>query len=512
MVIISNPLLIKVHTHMKNILIKITSCLLAPFLLVGSLWAQPGETPRHTEPVNFSFGTLQGTQANQLAAPDNNDNDDEGENPRSFATQHTRVSHTVSASAEAPWIQLHFDRVNLGQKSYIIIESAADGDQQRFDAQSIEVWQNWSAMFKGNEVTVTVHVAPNDRNITIDIKEMLVGEFVSGSNPRSQCGDTDDRTQTSLPMRDGRIMPVTCTGWMHAGGFYATAGHCLDGGSSTLNIMEFDVPASLCDGTTQPAAIADQYPIIFSSIVWENGDIGDDWGLYDVGANSNTGLTPFQARRSYYHLTKANPTSNIQIRGYGGDNVPTGCTGGDNADNFTLQWHAGPNLGETVNDANDIYWEYQADTEGGNSGSAIRSTSSPDLHHAIGIHTNAGCSATSGNKGTSFEADDLEAAMNTFWQTQVEYVDVDHHLSNTTGSTVLPHYLLQNALNQANAGHGPGEAALELILIAGSNRLSNNDTETGGVYQEVIQYSGATNGVILRATCGDVKIGPNASN
>ena len=486
------------------------------FLLMANISAQPGETPLHIEASSVSFGEVNGTQTLDQSSAEQNDEIDENSHTKAEMLQYISISKTVSSADSAPWIQLHFDRVNLGEKSYVIIKSTADGDQQRFDAKSILPWDNWSAMFKGDEVTLTLFVAPRENNISIDVKELRVGEFLNGDELRSQCGDTDNRAQSSISMRDGRIMPVTCTGWMHAGGFYATAGHCLDGGSSSLNIMEFDVPASLCNGTTQPAAVNNQYPIIYSSIVWENGNIGDDWGFYDVGPNSNTGLTPLQARRSYYHLTKANPTSNIQIRGYGSDDVPVGCNNGRNSDNFTLQWHAGANLGETVNNANDISWEYQADTEGGNSGSAIRSTSNPDLHHAIGIHTNAGCSTsntgTSGNNGTSFEADDVEAAMNTFWQTQVEYVDVDHHLSNVTGTTVFPHYLLQNALNQANAGHGPTVTALELILIAGSNRNTSAATETGGVYPEAIQYSGATNGVVLRATCGAVKIGPNATN
>ena len=63
---------------------------------------------------------------------------------------------------------------------------------------------------------------------------------------------------------------------------------------------------------------------------------------------------------------------------------------------------------------------------------------------------------------------------------------------------------MQNALNEADAGHGPGVTSLELILIAGSNNGNG-----AGEYHENIHYSGATNGVYIRPTVGTIKIGPN---
>ena len=109
------------------------------------------------------------------------------------------------------------------------------------------------------------------------------------------------------------------------------------------------------------------------------------------------------------------------------------------------------------------------------------------------------------NYGTSFESNDLEAAMNTYVQTQVEYVDVGHFQSWTFGTSVRPHFSIQTACNQANAGNGAGR---ELILIAGSNNQGSSDA---GVYAETFNYSGLTNGVLLKRTVGAVKIGPNAT-
>ena len=56
----------------------------------------------------------------------------------------------------------------------------------------------------------------------------------------------------------GRIMPVGCTGWVISNGAFLTAGHCFTRGMTTI---QFNVPASAADGTTNPPPPNDQYPI-----------------------------------------------------------------------------------------------------------------------------------------------------------------------------------------------------------------------------------------------------------
>jgi V8-like Glu-specific endopeptidase len=472
------------------------------------LMAQTAEAPFHWEAVNVDFGTHNGISIDDLEASGVKLTTTQLTPAQTIAfpaSAYIVLQETLNTSDHAPWMQLVFGDVNLGDNSYMIITSGFDQDQQFFNNQSIEVWRYHSAFFKGESVTVQLFVAPGDENITVEVAEIIAGEYVDGiAIPLSLCG-ADNRVASSFPNIDGRLMPLGCTGWIAATGFYLTAGHCLDVTSPNLQIMEFDVPASLPNGTTQPAAVQNQYPVTYSSRVFQNVQIGDDWGIYNCGANSNTGLTPAEARRTYYHLSKDVAPPTIRIRGFGIDNTPPGTTGNRNAQNQTLQYNDGPSLGENIVSANRVYWEYQVDTEGGNSGSAIHGAGTPDFFTSVGIHTNAGCSATAGNTGTGFEADDTEAAMNVYFQSQVEYVDVDHHLSSTVGTSCLPHQSLQIALNQANAGHGPGLAALELIQVAGSNNGA------GGIYQQVISYSGATHGVVIRRSVGAVKIGPAAS-
>src|SRR5262245_29406397 len=45
----------------------------------------------------------------------------------------------------------------LGERSYIQLISLEDGGHQKFTAQSLATWQNWSAIFNGDAVEVQLH-------------------------------------------------------------------------------------------------------------------------------------------------------------------------------------------------------------------------------------------------------------------------------------------------------------------------------------------------------------------
>ncbi len=490
---------------MKN-----TAYLLFILLMAGqSTFCQPTDVPYHYEQKELKLGPLAGKELNAHMI----------EYSQYFYYQKTKaqttpfpeadylkINQTITAKEKAPWMRLRFSDVDLGKNSYLIITSEYDGDQQFFNAQSIKDWQNQTAFLNGNTLQLQLMVAPGDSSIFAQLSEISVGEFLGNTPPVDYLCYGDSRVQSSYENVDGRILPIGCSGWITAGGFYITAGHCLDVGTYDLQVIQFHVPNSLCDGTLVACAAADQYPIIFSSRVYQNSDTGDDWGIFNVGTNSNTGKTPLEAERSYYHLSKSLAPSYILVRGFGTDQNPSGCEGSYNSYSQTLQYDIGASLGEFFNGSYDVYFEYLADTQGGSSGSVLQSNGiSGVTRHAIGVHTYGSCNPPSyGNRGTSFEADDTEAAMNSYWQSNCEYVDEGHHFSSTVGSAVLPHQWLQTALNQADAGHGPGTSALELILVAGSNNGS------GGNYSESVSYSGASNGVVIRPSAGAIKIGPAA--
>lgn len=328
----------------------------------AQLSAQQAEVPRRTEVYIWSTGEHDGAGARSL------------EKASRLAFQ------DVVSVPGVPWIQLRFAAARLGPGSYLEITSLADGARQQLDARSLEEWGNRSAYFNGDSVDVQLWVAPRDRGAVVEIEEVVVGEWVFGT--KDICGTTDDRVASSEP-RGGRIDPIGCTGWIASNGKLLTAGHCLAAaGNQTLS---FNPPPSLPDGTVQFPSPQNQYAIDQQCFQFSNRGIGDDWGLFQVFNNSQTGLKPVQAQGGFTLQRNLGP-ANIRITGFGLD---TGTT------NQTNQTHVGPNAGSSG-----TTMRYRADTRGGNSGSPIINTANGQ---AVGVHTHGGCTATGGNNnGTSF--------------------------------------------------------------------------------------------------------------
>jgi V8-like Glu-specific endopeptidase len=351
--------------------------------------------------------------------------------------------HTV-AQPDAAWLQLHFDAsTNLGTNSYLTITSMRDGAQQRFNSQTLRDWSYHSAFFNGEVLEVTLHVAPGEQGVSFQIRELTVGMYVSAvpSEPVpeslcfSQADDQDDRTASTDP-RTGRIVPVGCTGWIVSNGAYLTAGHCTGFGMQTL---EFNVPASLSDGTIQHPGPEDQYPITAVTDTQQLSE-GQDYAVFQCGPNANTGLLPVQAQNAFYRMSRDDSPATVRVTGYGVDDTPEGTTGGRNAQNQTEQTHAGPFVAEVNQAADDVYLTYQVDTTGGNSGSPVMIDGTIT---ALAIHTNGRCDnpAYYYNLGTGFENDDLEAGIATFPGPVVRYVDKGHpHAASLGNGTVFRPY------------------------------------------------------------------------
>jgi len=283
---------------------------------------------------------------------------------------------------DVPWLQLHFSKVNLGSESYLIIKSLYDEKWQKLDAISLEQWNNYSAFFNGDEVEITLFLGQTDNDVFLNIDEVVAGEWSEGESPESQCGPTDDRTASNQPAT-GRLLNIGCTAWIIPNGKFASAGHCLDGSSST--IVEFNVPLSLPGGTIQHPGPEDQYSVDVSTKIYTNGGIGNDWGVFEVFPNSVTGLMPKEAQGAYWPLVQDLGPDSIRITGYG---VDTG------SDNQTQQTHIGPNAGSSG-----TTMRYVTDTEGGNSGSPVIDGLT---NVAVGVHTHGGCNSSGGNNnGTS---------------------------------------------------------------------------------------------------------------
>lgn len=301
----------------------------------------------------------------------------------------------------ASWLQLHFEETELGGDrfeegaSFLRVTSHEDAAFQELDAHQARRWRQRTAYFNGEAVQVELVAAPHTGANRLVLSEVRAGKVPVPQE--SQCGPSDDRQPSSDP-RSARIVPVGCTGWLidDCAHCFLTAGHCV---GSSLQTVQFNVPLSDSDGSINHPPPQDQYPIDASSIQSVNGGAGNDWGYFGAFPNAGTDLTAFEAQGAAFTLEPPPPydsSDDIRITGYGVDSSPQTY-------NQIQQTHVGPWLGLFG-----TRLEYQTDTQGGNSGS-------PVIHEqsgaAIGIHTHGGCSASSGNSGTSAGISGLQNAL-----------------------------------------------------------------------------------------------------
>lgn len=360
----------------------------------------------------------------------------------------------------AQWLQLQFGNYNLGATGKLRI-TGPTGDVQTFNQQQLTAWEGLTGIFNGSRLNVTLEPGGGE-SATASVAQVIIGlpaptgmesaeaaapqalqslfgsslgqfiapeperkpfptppeEGAAGAGIETICGANDDRTSSNHKF-SGRIMPIGCTGWIIESGAILTAGHCIGSGTQTL---EFNVPPSLSNGTTVSPSIQHQYKVITSSIVDGYTGVGNDWAVFKVEPNTQTGKTPLQAQGGGFKISKtANPAS-VEIAGYGVDGpAPSfGRTPPRNADNQTLQTHSGALTSHVDNGTTNAVIRYEVDTQGGNSGSPVYGAGNT----AIGIHTNGGCTSSGGgsNAGTSFRNDSLWSAISTPVSTSGWYI------------------------------------------------------------------------------------------
>jgi V8-like Glu-specific endopeptidase len=343
-------------------LMKITSFLILHLIISFTLTpAQTTEIPMHQQSYNFHSGYYNGSaEGTEL------------------------VQTKLIGEAGIPWLNVHFSNYNLSSSSYIIITSLKDGLWQKHTQKTLEQWDGWSAFFNGDAVEVELYVATEDQDVYFEVDQLTIGEWSGGIE--SQCGPTDDRIASNDP-RTGRLLSIGCTAWIIPNGKFVTAGHCVSG--SGANIVQFNVPLSTSGGTIQHPGPEDQYSVISSSREFQDAGVGNDWGVFEVNPNTNTGLMPIVAQGAFFMLVQNFGPDSIRITGYGVDNNTP-------IYNQVQQTHIGPNVGSSG-----TTMRYRTDTEGGNSGSPVIDEAT---NTAVGVHTHGGCNTagTGNNNGTSF--------------------------------------------------------------------------------------------------------------
>lgn len=333
------------------------------------------------------------------------------------AVEHRLVPHSLASGAlgnagaaeatvwsavvrvpDATWLRLTFRHVELADESYLRLTSLRDGATQHLRPLHLLQWQNTSAYFNGPEVRVELVAAAGSAGNRVEIGDLYAGTIPR--EPLTQCGPTDDRIPSDEPER-GRLLDIGCTAWMYnEDSCFASAGHCV-ASAGLLDVVEFNVPPSNPDGSLNHPGPEDQYVVDTSDVPFTNGGIGNDWGLFRVFANSETGLQPFEAQGAHLVIADSNPPvgDDVNIVGYGVD-------GGDR--NQTQQISFGPIVTSTT-----TTMQYQADTTGGNSGSGVVWETTGE---AVAIHTHGGCSTSGGgaNSGTAVSHPGFQAALADF--------------------------------------------------------------------------------------------------
>ena len=346
---------------------------------------------------------------------------------------------------DARWLRLHFEDFHLGRRSYITITSSVDGEQQRFDARSLEQWHGSSAYFDGNAVEIALFVASRDEDVFFRLSEVSIGKKKIEENKEGSsetllsCHGPDDRV-SSNDNAIGRIMPAGCTGFVASNGVYMSAGHCDH--ENNFDIIQFNVPDSDTDGTPNSPSVHDQYPIA-SIIDYRNNGQGDDWVVFSVHPNSNTGLLPTQTYGDYYRLMQGiTLVDSIRVTGYGLDN---------GLKNQTQQTAMGRN--NFYSGSGDVIVYHNAFVEFGNSGSPIIDEKSKNVSLTIAIDAFS-ISGSLCNGGTTFNNNDLASAIETFPGPNTLYVDNGHPFAGSGGggSIFEPYETLQQAANQDPAG------------------------------------------------------------
>ncbi|MEE2906560.1 MAG: hypothetical protein VX527_01885 [Planctomycetota bacterium] len=276
------------------------------------------------------------------------------------------------------WLRLYFSEVHLEGDSFIRVTSLHDGEVQELNADTMAMWDYSTAYFNGNALKIELIAGAFtiDNEFTINEYAYEVG-FADRGDGCGICG-SDDRAPAGVN-HFARLFPVGCSATLYnEDSCMVTAGHCL--GQSGA-VVQFNVPDSNGDCSTNNPPVADQFPVILESGV--NGGVGSDYGALRIGTNS-AGETPYERYGSFVPLASSVPGSgNMSNHGYG---VDSECNRSQ-----TQQTHNGP---ISYTDSSTVV--YNIDVTYGNSGSSLISNG-----EIVGVVTH--CSYSCENYGTRID-------------------------------------------------------------------------------------------------------------
>ncbi len=290
-----------------------------------------------------------------------------------------------------------FSQVRLGKGNYLKIESPLKKKPFFMNDKIIKGFGNGTPYLQGEKFRLSIVLKNKSRFGGLRISKIEANRRSKKRLRRSICG-TDDRIDSD-EKKMGRMMRDTkgnggCTGGMISSTCLITAGHCM----STVEVVEFHVPASDSNGNPVPADPKNQY-VKLETIDYVDGGLGKDWAVLRYKANPLTEKFPGEAQGFYGVSTdKLEAGDILRVTGYGIDN--------EKSKSQTQQTHTGELTKFTSR------LSYTVDTEPGNSGTPVVLDSTNEI---IGVHTHGGCRASSGsNSGTSLHfSERFQAAIKT---------------------------------------------------------------------------------------------------
>ncbi|MFU8861222.1 MAG: T9SS type A sorting domain-containing protein [Cyclonatronaceae bacterium] len=249
-------------------------------------------------------------------------------------------------------------------------------------------------------------------------------------------------------------------------------------------MVEYNVPESGPGGTPVFSHPDNQYPVDQSSLLGNNMNIGDDWGVFRTFPNSNTGQTAAQGQDSFFRLDSNPGLLNgdpIITAGYGRDDDPNG-TGPPippgpacyiNPD-LGLGW-CHNNMSTTQQKSVGIHLSTVSDNHTARSEIAVGVSGGPmiafdsGLVYGIVTHRSGGtCTKSCFNYGQNLSITPVYNAINNLVGINAQYVDPDHPKSGGDGSIFQPHANIQDAIDAATSGG-------YIILMPGTHAVSGID-------------------------------------
>jgi hypothetical protein len=360
----------------------------------------------------------------------------------------------------APWLRLHFGDVDLGESSFITIISLEDGAKQHLDAESIIHYRGSSAFFNGGAVEVELNIEPGDEGVFFQLKEVTAGEKPQSELTAMQICAVDDRIPSSDP-QCGRIVYISGGDTISVGSAYmAINSACVTSGgvaaTGNLDIMQFNVPESACNGQIRHPDPSDQYAV-GSPITYANlNNYGNNYAVFPCLPNSETGRLPYQAQGPGYRVSHDHTPAyqdDVLVIGYGVDYYPPGCEDLWNLHNHVQQGNADDFFGEVYVGPDNVYFWFYADAESGSQGSPILYQVGGEWL-AIGVYTYGNCQSATppqANYGTSYENNNFAANVNNFLGADVVYLDLDHPAPSENGTVFRPYDTLVEAVTNVPA-------------------------------------------------------------